>query len=745
MTTTAPSVTTLTVGGMTCAACSSRIERKLNRMPGVTARVNLATETAVVEHDPAVPVADLVATVTALGYTATPPHPAAAADDDGRLGHARRRLVVAAALALPVLALSMVPAWQFDSWQWLVAALTLPVVTWAAWPFHRSALAGVRHGTASMDTLVSLGALVAYGWSLWALTGGGAGTPGMRMSMSWRPGSGHGTEIYFEVGAALVTFLLLGRWFEARARHRAGSAIRALAELGAKDVVICDGTGGGERRVPIGQLRVGDRFAVRPGEKIATDGVVEAGTGAVDAGLLTGESVPVEVSAGAAVVGGTVNVGGRLLVRATAIGERTRLAQVAHLVAEAQQGKARAQRLADQVAGVFVPLILVLAAATFAGWLAFAPAQVAVGVAISVLIVACPCALGLATPTALLVGTGRGAQLGMLIRGPSALESARRVDTVVLDKTGTLTTGRMRVVAVHPAGGFDRGQVLRWAAALERSAEHPVANAIVIAAGAETDPSPAAVTEFRARAGLGVSGIVDGRRVLAGQARLLHADGVAPAADVDSACTLVQVAVDGVVAGVIEVADQPRPTAAASLGRLRAMRLTPVLLTGDTASAARHVARELGIDEVVAGVLPEQKVAEVRRLQAAGRTVAMIGDGVNDAAALAQADVGIAVASGTDVAIQASDITLVRVHHGGVDLRAGADAIALSRATLRTIKGNLFWAFAYNTVTVPLAAMGLVTPVLGAAAMACSSLLVVTNSLRLFRWGRRPIREETHA
>jgi Cu+-exporting ATPase len=742
MTTIAPTVTTLAVGGMTCAACSNRIERGLNRMPGVTAQVNLATETAVVEHDAEVSVADLVAKITALGYTATPPEVESATGDDDLVGGARLRMAVAAVLTVPVLALSMAPAWQFDYWQWLVAVLALPVVTWAAWPFHRAALAGARHATATMDTLVSLGAVVSYLWSLWALTGGGAGAAEMRMSMSWRPGSGHGTEIYFEVGAALVTFLLVGRWLEARARHRAGSAIRALAELGAKDVAIRDGDG--ERRVPIGRLRAGDLFVVRPGEKIATDGVVQDGTGAIDAGLLTGESTPVEVTAGDTVVGGTINVGGTLTVRATAVGEQTRLAQVARLVAEAQQGKARAQRLADEVAGIFVPMILILAVATFAGWLAFAPAQAAIGVAISVLIVACPCALGLATPVALMVGTGRGAQLGMLIRGPVALESARRVDTVVLDKTGTLTTGRMRVVQVHPAPGIESGTVLRWAAALEQNAEHPVANAIVIAAG-EHDPAPAVVTDFTALAGLGVTGTVDGHRVIVGQARLLRDHGIEPAVGSGSPNTVVQVAVDSAPVGVIEIADGLRPTAADSLARLRALGLSPVLLTGDTTAAAWRVADRLGITETVAEVLPEQKIAEIRRLQSEGRTVAMIGDGVNDAAALAQADVGIAVASGTDVAIQASDITLVRISHGGVDLRAAADAIALSRATLRTIKVNLFWAFAYNVVMVPLAAMGLVTPVLGAAAMASSSLLVVANSLRLFRWGRGPAGdEETH-
>lgn len=730
---TAPALvlTDLAVGGMTCAACSNRIERKLNRMPGVTASVNLATEIAHVEHEPAVAVSDLVATITALGYSAAPPAAEPATEVKAAV-HPLLRFTVAAVLSVPVMALSMVPAWQFGYWQWLVAALTAVVVGWAAWPFHKAAFAGVRHGSASMDTLVSLGAVVSFAWSLWALIGGGAGNPGMRMSMSWRPGTAHGTEVYFEVGAALVTFLLLGRWLEARARHRAGSAIRALAELGAKDVTVVDGDT--ERRVPVTSLRVGDLFAVRPGEKIATDGVVDSGAGAVDTAMLTGESVPVEVTAGASVAGGTINAGGKLIVRATAVGEQTRLAQITRLVTEAQEGKARVQRLADQVAGVFVPFILVLAVATFAGWLAFAPVPTAVGVAISVLIVACPCALGLATPTALLVGTGRGAQLGMLVRGPAALESARRIDTVVLDKTGTLTTGRMRVAAVHPTAGYASEDVLRWAAALENDSEHPVANAIVIAA--ETAALPTA-QDVSVRPGLGLTGIVDGRRVIVGQARLLAEEGITAPSVPGSTNTIVHVAADGVAAGTIEIADTLRPTAAPSLQRLRALGLTPVLLTGDTGAAAHAVAGALDITEVVAEVLPEQKLAEIRRLQQSGRTVAMLGDGVNDAAALAQADVGIAVASGTDVAIQASDITLVRVTDGAVDLRAAADAIALSRATLRTIKVNLFWAFAYNAVMIPLAATGLVTPVLGALAMACSSLLVVTNSLRLFRWRRR--------
>ncbi|MFY1632778.1 heavy metal translocating P-type ATPase [Solwaraspora sp. WMMB335] len=729
--------TTVQVGGMTCAACAGRIERRLNRLDGVTATVNFATETAYVRHPAAVPVTELLETIRALGYSALPPSlPDPVAGSAAAAVTAGWRLVGAVAGTLPVVVLSMVPALQFDYWQWLVAALAAPVVWWAGWPFHRAAVAGLRHRTATMDTLVSLGALVSYLWSGWALLAGGAGDPAMRMAMSWLPAR-HGHGVYFEVGAALVTFLLAGRWLEARARHRAGSAIRALAALGAREATVV-GADGAERRVPVRRLRVGDRFVVRPGEKIATDGVVEAGASAVDVSLLTGESVPVEVGPGSAVVGATVNAGGRLLVRATRVGEQTRLAQVARLVTQAQQGKAQSQRLADTVAGVFVPFVVVLAVATLAGWWAVAGLGTAVGVAVAVLIVACPCALGLATPTALLVGTGRGAQLGVLIRGAAALESAGRIDTVVLDKTGTLTTGRMRVVEVLPAPGMDRRQLLRYAAAVEQYAEHPIARAIVQAAVTEFGPELPEGDGFVALPGLGARARVDGREVLIGRALMLDGAGVAaPLPAPDGAHTAVHVAWNGRDQGLIVVADGLRPTATPALDRFRHMGMRPVMLTGDTVAAAGPIAAQLGDPEVIAEVLPEEKQQVIKALRAAGRTVAMIGDGVNDAAALAEADLGVAVASGADVAIEASDITVLRVRAGDIDLHAAADALALSRATLRVIKANLCWALGYNVLAIPLAALGLVSPLLAAAAMACSSLLVVGNSLRLSRWRPR--------
>ncbi|WFE53137.1 heavy metal translocating P-type ATPase [Micromonospora sp. WMMD1155] len=733
MTTTVdPLLTSLAIGGMTCAACANRIERKLNRIDGVRATVNFATATATVEHIPAVPVPDLVATVTAMGYTARPPAPPTEADDgEDPTTTTRQRLLVAAALAVPVLTLSMTPAIQFPYWQWVVAALTAPIVGWAGRPFHRAALANARQGAATMDTLVSLGALVSYLWSLWALLGTPAGRPDLRMSLSWF--SGHDHALYFEVGAALVTFLLAGRWIEARGRHRAGSAVRALAELGAKDVAVLD-TNGAELRTPISDLRVGDLFVVRPGEKIATDGVVETGVSAVDVAFLTGESVPVEVGPGSAVTGATVNTGGRLVVRASRVGGDTRLAQITRLVTEAQAGKARIQRLADEVAGVFVPFVLVIALATFAGWLVLAPTSTAVGVAVAVLIVACPCALGLATPTALLVGTGRGAQLGILIRGVAALESARRIDTIVLDKTGTLTTGRMRVTGVHPVSGVRRDDLLRVTAAIETNSEHPIAHAIVIAAGAELGPDLPQVDDFHAEAGLGARGTVDRVRITVGNTRLLALDGVDVAEVTDTVDTVVYVAWGGQLRGWITVADTVRESAGPTVRRLRALGLRPVLLTGDTAAAAGNVAAQVGLTETIAGVTPEVKAATVRRLRDEGATVAMVGDGINDAAALAEADLGMAIATGSDIAIEASDVTIVRAHAGTVDLTAVVDALTLARATLRTIKINLFWAFAYNSLMIPLAAVGLVTPMLAAAAMACSSVLVVLNSLRLFRW-----------
>ncbi|MFC8850089.1 MULTISPECIES: heavy metal translocating P-type ATPase [unclassified Micromonospora] len=720
---------------MTCAACSNRIERKLNRIDGVQATVNFATATATVTHPPTVPVTELVAVVTALGYTAHPPSTDTAdTDQDPPL---RLRLAGAAALSVPVMVVSMVPALQFTGWQWVVAVLSAPVVAWAGWPFHRAALTNARQGAASMDTLVSLGALVSYVWSMWALLATPAGRPGLTMTFSLT--GGHGHALYFEVGAGLVTFLLVGRWLEARARHRAGSALRGLAELGVREATVLDADGAEHRR-PVSVLQVGDRFVVRPGERIATDGVVETGAGAVDASLLTGESVPVEVGPGSPVAGGTVNTGGRLVVRATRVGEDTRLAQIARLVAEAQAGKARVQRLADTIAGIFVPFVLVIAVATAAAWLVLAPATTAVGVAVAVLIVACPCALGLATPTALLVGTGRGAQLGVLIRGAAALESAHRIDTVVFDKTGTLTTGRMRVTEVHPTAGIGEEQLLRVAAAVESCSEHPLAQAVVIASGQRCGTGLPVAVDFCATPGRGAAGTVDGARVIVGSARHLAEAGVTVPATAVGADSVVYVAQDGHLLGWITIADCLRDTAVAAVTRLREAGLRPVLLTGDTPAAAEAVAALVGPIEVLAGVSPEDKAATVRRLRAEGRAVAMVGDGVNDAAALAEADLGIAVATGSDITIEASDVTLVRADSaaGTVDLTAAVDALGLARATLRTIKGNLFWAFAYNTLMIPLAATGLVNPMVAAAAMAASSLLVVLNSLRLSRWRPTP-------
>jgi Cu+-exporting ATPase len=744
-----PRTVELRVGGMTCASCAARVEKRLNRLDGVTATVNLATETAHVRYPSTMDVTELVRTVEATGYTAAAPPvdaggsagepaessggrpgdppPGAAAPPDRAERSLRTRLVVNLVLTAPLFLLTMVPAVQFRYWQWLALALATPVLTWGAWPFHRVALRGLRHATATMDTLISLGVTVSYAWSLYALGFGTAGEPGMTMSFSLFAERGDATgHLYLEVGAALTTFLTVGRWFEARAKRRAGSALRALLALGAKDVsLLRDGV---ERRVPVGALRPGDEFVVRPGEKIATDGVVVEGASAVDTSLLTGESVPVEVRDGDPVVGATVNVGGRLVVRATRVGADTQLAQMARLVREAQSGKAPIQRLADRISAGFVPAVIVVAAATLGFWLLVgAGSSFAITAAVAVLIIACPCALGLATPTALLVGTGRGAQLGILIKGPEVLESTRRVDTVVLDKTGTVTTGRMTLVGTAPADGLTAPRLLRLAAAVEHASEHPIARAVVAAAPA----GPPAVTGFESLPGLGAQGTVEGRRVLVGRPGLLAERGIpVPELDPDGR-TPVAVAVDGRYAGALFVADTVKPGAAAAVARLRRLGLTPVLLTGDTEATARAVAAALGIDEVVAEVLPADKVAVVRRLQAAGRVVAMVGDGVNDAAALAAADLGLAMGTGTDVAIEAAGLTLVRG-----DPAAVPQAIRLSRATLRTIRGNLFWAFAYNAAAIPLAVAGLVTPVLAALAMAVSSVAVVTNSLRLFRFGR---------
>ncbi|MFI5826383.1 heavy metal translocating P-type ATPase [Streptomyces sp. NPDC051578] len=740
----------LVIGGMTCASCAARIEKKLNRMDGVSATVNYATEKAKVSYSGDVRVADLIATVVKTGYTAEeppqPPAPEAAAGTgtdtaaatsadavpaDPELAALRQRLLVSAVLALPVVVLAMVPALQFDNWQWLSLTLAAPVAVWGALPFHRAAWTNAKHGAATMDTLVSLGTLAAFGWSLWALFFGHAGMTGMRHDFDLTV-SRTGDALYLEVASGVVTFILLGRYLEARSKRKAGAALKALMELGAKDVAVL--RAGREVRIPVGALAVGDRFVVRPGEKIATDGTVAEGSSAVDVSLLTGESVPLDVGVGDAVTGATVNMSGRLVVEATRVGAQTRLARIARLVEEAQNGKAQVQRLADRISAVFVPVVLLLSLGTWVTWLLITDdATAAFTAAVAVLIIACPCALGLATPTALMVGTGRGAQLGILIKGPEVLESTRRVDTVVLDKTGTVTTGRMTLAGVHPAPGVDELELLRLAGSLEHASEHPIARAVAVGAAERAGALP--VPEgFENLAGLGVRGVVEGRSVLVGRERLLAEQGTAvPAALAGAKAaaeaaggTAVLVAWDGQARGVLSVADAVKGTSAEAVARLRALGLTPVLLTGDNRAAAEAVAREVDIDEVIAEVLPQEKVEVVRRLQAEGRTVAMVGDGVNDAAALAQADLGLAMGTGTDAAIEAGDLTLVRG-----DLRVAADAIRLSRRTLATIKGNLFWAFGYNLAALPLAASGLLNPMIAGAAMAFSSVFVVTNSLRL--------------
>ncbi|MGQ7786901.1 heavy metal translocating P-type ATPase [Nesterenkonia sp. K-15-9-6] len=747
----------LEIGGMTCASCANRVEKRLNRLDGVTASVNYATEKAWVSAEDVGDrqefVQTLIAAVEKTGYTAELPEDDEAEEDeraDRELRGLKRRLVAAAVLSAPVVVWAMVPVTQFDGWGWASLVLSLPVVLWAGWPFHRAAALNARHGMATMDTLISLGTLAALIWSLYALIFGTAGDPGMRHEFNLFPEHVDGAaNIYLEVATAVTAFLLLGRYLEKRSKRQAGAALRSLLRMGAKEVSVL--REGQEVRIPVERLSVGDEFVVRPGEKVATDGEIVRGVSAVDMSMLTGESIPVEVSPGSSVAGATVNTSGRLVVRATRIGSDTQLAQMARLVEEAQSGKAEVQRLADRISGIFVPVVLVIAVVTLLAWLLLGhPVEAGFTAAVAVLIIACPCALGLATPTALLVGTGRGAQMGILIKGPEVLESSRTVDAVVLDKTGTVTTGTMRLTAVHAEGGAahpgepgaasendgDR-LLLRLAGALESYSEHPIARAVTAAARethGERDGSLPEVEDFRSHQGRGVSGRVEGRDVSVGRRSFLSEQDVELPQEVLAMCrsverqgrTPVLVAVDGAFAGVLIVADAVKETSAEAVSQLQDLGLTPVLLTGDNTGTAERVAEEVGIADVVAEALPEDKVDAVKRLQEQGRTVAMVGDGVNDAAALAQADLGIAMGTGTDVAIDAADITIIRG-----DLRSVADAVRLSRKTFTTIRSNLFWAFLYNTAAIPLAALGLLNPMLAGAAMVLSSLSVVGNSLRL--------------
>lgn len=746
----------LRVGGMTCASCATRIEKKLNRMPGVEATVNYATEKASIALSEGVNVEEAIATIEATGYTAELPTPPTSTDDShspgeqmsGEVVSLRRRLIISAVLTVPVAAMSMIPSMQFTNWQWLALTLTAPVAVWGAWPFHRAAWVNLRHRAATMDTLISVGVLAAFGWSLYALFFGMAGMPGMTMTFALFTPPGHGSdEIYLEVAAAVTVFILAGRYFEARAKKRSSAAISALLEMGAKEAtVLRDGV---EIRVAAGSLVVGELFVVRPGEKVATDGQVVEGSSAVDTSMLTGESVPVEVGPGDDVVGATINAGGRLVIRATRVGADTELAVMARLVEQAQTGKAELQRLADRVSAVFVPIVIALALGTLVVWLLIgAGPEVAFTAAVATLIIACPCALGLATPTALLVGTGRGAQLGILIKGPQVLESTRRVDTIVLDKTGTVTSGRMSLTDVVAAPGESESEVLRLAGAAEAGSEHPIAAAIAAEARTRLGELPG-LESFASEQGLGVQAVVSGHLVTVGRpAWLTSSWGIEVPEELTATSraleergrTAVTIAWDGKARGVVAVSDTVKANSAEAVAQMRRLGLSPILLTGDNIRAARAVAAEVGIDEVRAEVLPAEKADVVAELQSRGRVVAMVGDGVNDAVALATADLGIAMGTGTDAAIEAGDLTLVRS-----DLVAVVDAIRLSRRTLGTIKANLFWAFAYNVAAIPVAMLGMLNPLVAGAAMALSSVFVVSNSLRLRTFpslddGARPAR-----